>query len=81
MCGRFAEFSTLEIQAFFPIDQVYTVVSPNDNVAPTQNILAIIRNIDLNVLERLHWGVSKAVNSVKNNSADLIRKSESGSAV
>lgn len=58
MCGRFAEFSTLErLHAFYPIDQVDTVLSPNYNVAPTQDILAITRKNDLNILERLRWGL------------------------
>jgi len=58
MCGRFVEFSDLEqLKLHFPIDQALSEVTPNYNVAPTQEILAIFRQKDLNVLEKLHWGL------------------------
>lgn len=58
MCGRFLEFSNLEqLQKHFPIGKVLAKVTPNYNVAPTQEILAIIRQEGLNLLEKLHWGL------------------------
>ena len=42
MCGRFVGFTTLEmLQEHFPIDVADVQVTPNYNVAPTQEILAI----------------------------------------
>ncbi|MFO8233153.1 MAG: SOS response-associated peptidase [Longimonas sp.] len=58
MCGRFVEFSNLEqLKGHFPIDKILTEVTPNYNVAPTQEILAIVHQEGLNVLEKLHWGL------------------------
>jgi len=58
MCGRFVEFSDLEqLKLHFPIDQALSEITPNYNVAPTQEILAIFRQKDLKVLEKLHWGL------------------------
>jgi putative SOS response-associated peptidase YedK len=57
MCGRFVVFSNLEkLKQHFPIDKALSEITPNYNVAPTQEILAIIRQEGLNVLEKLHWG-------------------------
>ena len=56
MCGRFVIFSTLEqLQQHFPIDKTLSDVTPNYNVAPTQEIHAVIRQEGLNVLKKLHW--------------------------
>jgi len=59
MCGRFIGFQTLEqLVQYFPIDVANVEVSPNYNVAPTQEILAIVRQDDnLNHLEKLYWGL------------------------
>lgn len=58
MCGRFVEFSDIEqLKDHFPIDQALTEVIPNYNVAPSQEIVAIFRQDNLNVLEKLHWGL------------------------
>jgi putative SOS response-associated peptidase YedK len=58
MCGRFVGYRGIaELKDVFPIDLVETEVSPNYNVAPTQNVLSIIRRDDLNVLTGLHWGL------------------------
>jgi putative SOS response-associated peptidase YedK len=44
MCGRFVVFSDIEqLQQHFPIDQALSKVTPNYNVAPTQEILTIVR--------------------------------------
>ena len=58
MCGRFVGFSTLEmLQEHFPIDVADVQVTPNFNVAPTQEILAIARYEDKNHLLKYHWGL------------------------
>jgi len=60
MCGRFIAFTNLEqLVTYFPIDVANVEVSPNYNVAPTQEILAIVRHDDdhLNHLEKLSWGL------------------------
>ena len=54
MCGRFVVFSNLEeLQAHFQINRVETEVSASYNVAPTQQVLSVIRKNDQNVLVRL----------------------------
>ena len=58
MCGRFVGFRPLqELKKRFPIDVADVEVTPNYNVAPTQEILTIIRHDDKNHLEKLHWGL------------------------
>jgi len=58
MCGRFVGFRRLEeLTKRFPIDVANVDVTPNYNVAPTQEILAIARHDDQNHLEKLHWGL------------------------
>jgi putative SOS response-associated peptidase YedK len=58
MCGRFVIFSNLEkLQQHFPLDKALSEITPNYNVAPTQEILAIIYQEGLNVLEKLNWGL------------------------
>ena len=57
MCGRFAGFRKLEeLLDYFPIDQAAVAVAANYNVAPSQEVLAIVRRGDRNHLESLHWG-------------------------
>ena len=58
MCGRFVVFSRIEeLIEHFPIDVANVNVSPSYNIAPTQEILAIVRHDDRNHLEKLHWGL------------------------
>jgi putative SOS response-associated peptidase YedK len=58
MCGRFVEFRRLrELIRHFPIDDATIEITPNYNVTPTQEVLAIIRHDDKNHLETLHWGL------------------------
>ena len=58
MCGRFSQFSSLEIiQQTFSVETAMFEETPNYNVAPTQKILAIIKQEDKNKLEYLHWGL------------------------
>jgi putative SOS response-associated peptidase YedK len=58
MCGRFVGFTAARaLQEQFTIDVIDAEVTPNYNVAPTQEILAIVRHGDKNHLEKLHWGL------------------------
>jgi putative SOS response-associated peptidase YedK len=58
MCGRFVGFRTLaELESYFPIDRADCEVAANFNVAPSQEVLAIVRREGANVLEKLHWGL------------------------
>ena len=58
MCGRYALYSSVEqLRKHFPIDQVESEISPNYNVAPTQEVPAIIHSEESNVLTKLHWGL------------------------
>ena len=58
MCGRFVGFTAAKaLQELFPIDVIDAEVTPNYNVAPTQEILAIVRHDNQNHLEKLHWGL------------------------
>jgi putative SOS response-associated peptidase YedK len=57
MCGRFAQFTVLEnLQSRFPIGTVACEITPSYNVAPSQEILSIIRRKE-NLLLKLHWGI------------------------
>lgn len=58
MCGRFVGFKPLEqLIKSFPIDVTNVEITPNYNVAPTQEILAITRHDEKNHLEKLYWGL------------------------
>jgi len=58
MCGRFVGFRSLdELKGFFPIDKAACEVVSNYNVAPSQEILAIIKYKDENLLDKFHWGL------------------------
>jgi putative SOS response-associated peptidase YedK len=58
MCGRFVQNFTFEtLQRNFNFSTVDTDAMPNYNVAPTQEILTIIKHDNENKLERLHWGL------------------------
>ena len=57
MCGRFVQFSSLRtLEAHFPIDSIAADVNASYNVAPTQEVLAIIHQ-DGRRLEKLRWGL------------------------
>jgi len=57
MCGRFVQFSSLRtLETYFPIDSIAGDVVANYNVAPTQEVLAIIHQNDRR-LEKLRWGL------------------------
>ena len=58
MCGRFVGYRNLEeLMEHFPIDVADAQVTPNYNVAPTQEILALVRYEEQNHLEYLKWGL------------------------
>ena len=58
MCGRFVGYRNLEeLRQHFPIDVADCEVAASYNVAPTQQVLAIVRRDNLNVLDRFHWGL------------------------
>jgi putative SOS response-associated peptidase YedK len=58
MCGRFAGFTGLEtLKENFPIDRTASEVVANYNVAPSQEILAIVRRDNENWLDKFHWGL------------------------
>ncbi len=58
MCGRFVGYRPVEVlREYFPIDRTAADVTANYNVAPSQEVLALVRREDENWLERLHWGL------------------------
>lgn len=58
MCGRFVGFRRLEeLKPYFPIDRSECDAMSNFNVAPSQQILAITRQDNQNVLDKFHWGL------------------------
>ena len=58
MCGRFVQNFTLEtIKKLFNISDTPSDISSNFNVAPTHEILAILKHDNENKLERLYWGL------------------------
>jgi putative SOS response-associated peptidase YedK len=58
MCGRFVGFRPLkDLMNYFPIDVANIEVTQNFNVAPTQEILAIVHHDGQNHLEKLNWGL------------------------
>jgi len=58
MCGRFVQDIPFEtIQRNFNIRTTAPDIIPNYNVAPTQEILTIIKHDNENKLEKLHWGL------------------------
>jgi len=58
MCGRYALYSNIEqIKSLFPIDHVACESEPNYNVAPTQEVPAVIHQGEFNILDKMHWGL------------------------
>ena len=58
MCGRFVGYRSLrELEAYFPIDRVACEAAANFNVAPSQEILIIVRQKGENWLDKFHWGL------------------------
>lgn len=58
MCGRFVGFRKLEeLEKHFPIDRSDVQAVANYNIAPSQEILALVRRGPENVLDLFHWGL------------------------
>ena len=58
MCGRFVLISDLSIiTEYFNIQEVSAFFKPNSNVSPGQNIPAVIRRDDKNILTTFLWGL------------------------
>jgi len=58
MCGRFVGFRSLdELKSFFPIDKTACEAISNYNVAPSEEILAIVKDEGENWLVKFHWGL------------------------
>ena len=58
MCGRFVGYRSLrELETYFPIDKVACETTENFNVAPSQEILTIVKQKDENWLDKFHWGL------------------------
>ncbi|MBN2539017.1 MAG: SOS response-associated peptidase family protein, partial [Deltaproteobacteria bacterium] len=57
MCGRFAIYSSLgELKKVFGIDAATGEIEASYNIAPGNEIYAIVRQKD-NRLGKLHWGL------------------------
>ncbi len=57
MCGRFVQFSSLRtLQQYFNFRAATEDIAPNYNIAPTQNVLAIVQQAEYR-LETFHWGL------------------------
>ena len=58
MCGRFVQnFSFETLQQNFNIHTSDSDIIPNYNVAPTQEILTIIKHNNEYTLDKFHWGL------------------------
>ena len=58
MCGRFTLHTSLkQIEQTFNIDPSDVTVPPSYNVAPTQDVLTVVRHDGRNRLEAMRWGL------------------------
>jgi putative SOS response-associated peptidase YedK len=58
MCGRFVGYRNFEeLLEHFPIDKTACDTTANYNIAPSQEVLAIVRRNDENWLDKFHWGL------------------------
>ena len=58
MCGRFVGYRSIrELETYFPIDKVACKAAENFNVAPSQEILTIVKQKGENWLDKFHWGL------------------------
>ena len=58
MCGRFTLHANLkEIQETFKVDEVVAEPTPSYNVAPTQQVYAVVQHDGKSVLEGMRWGL------------------------
>ncbi|UCG08854.1 MAG: SOS response-associated peptidase [Desulfobacterales bacterium] len=57
MCGRFVQFSSLRIlEKYFNIQTAPDNIVPSYNIAPTQQVLAIVKSDDYQ-LQKFYWGL------------------------
>ena len=72
MCGRFAQYSGLDtLKKSFQFHEITCDVSPRYNIAPLQEVLAVIQ-LDGNRLGKLHWGLVPAWAKDKTMASKLI---------
>ncbi len=58
MCGRFVQYSPVEtLREIFNITATSYIPEPSYNIAPTQEIPAIVKQGHENKLVKLHWGL------------------------
>jgi len=58
MCGRFVSSSTPdEIASYFDVEQVAETLQPNYNVAPTNDVYAVLEDGGVRHLDAFHWGL------------------------
>lgn len=58
MCGRFVGYSNLEeLLKRFPIDKTACETAASYNIAPSQEVLAIVNRGGENWLDTFHWGL------------------------
>ena len=58
MCGRYTLRTPIDILAKgFEIEKYPSSITPNYNVAPTQEVAAVVEEDDKRKLEMLHWGL------------------------
>ncbi len=58
MCGRYVGYRNLEeLLEHFPIDETACEATASYNIAPTQEVLAIVSREGENWLDKFHWGL------------------------
>ena len=58
MCGRFVGYSDFkDLVKYFPIDNTACEATASYNIAPTQEVLAIVNREGKNWLDTFHWGL------------------------
>jgi putative SOS response-associated peptidase YedK len=57
MCGRFTRGASVEVIAEeFGIEEILTDLQPSFNIAPTQNLVAVIKDVEKKLLS-MRWGL------------------------
>lgn len=58
MCGRFVGYRKIEeLLKYFPIDRTACDAAASYNIAPSQEVLAVVRHQNENWLDKFHWGL------------------------
>ena len=58
MCGRYTLRTPIDVLAEgFEIEEYQSSITPNYNVAPTQEVAAVVEEDDKRKLEMFHWGL------------------------